>query len=119
MNARKIERAHMTKVGLRWMLLSATTAVSLAGPAGFAQVPQTDAAPTTAPATPAATTPVGGSTTQPTTGPSTQITLNFRDASVDAVLEYLSSTAGFVILKESPVSGRVTLLSRQPVTPEE
>src|SRR5690242_14599698 len=54
--------------------------------------------------------------TQPAT---TQVSLNFKDASVDAVLEYLSDVAGFVIVKEVPVSGRVTLLSKQPVSPSE
>lgn len=52
-------------------------------------------------------------------GPTTQISMNFRDASIDAVLEYLSTNAGFVVVKESPVSGRVTVLSRQPVSPDE
>ena len=49
----------------------------------------------------------------------TQISLNFKDASTDAVLEYLSDVAGFVIVKEVPVTGRVTVLSKQPVTPAE
>ena len=47
----------------------------------------------------------------------TQISFNFRDAPVDALLERLSEEAGFIIIKESPVSGRVTVLSKQPVTP--
>jgi general secretion pathway protein D len=49
----------------------------------------------------------------------TQISLNYKDASIDAVLEYLSDVAGFVIVKEVPVTGRVTVLSKQPVTPNE
>ncbi len=49
----------------------------------------------------------------------TQITFNFRDAPVDAVLERLSDEAGFIIVKQSPVSGRVTVLSARPVTPDE
>ena len=33
------------------------------------------------------------------------ISLNFKDASVDAVLEHLSEVAGFVVVKEGPVAG--------------
>jgi general secretion pathway protein D len=51
--------------------------------------------------------------------PTTQISFNFRDASIDAILDYLSQTAGFVVLKDGPVSGRVSVLSKQPVTPDE
>jgi general secretion pathway protein D len=51
--------------------------------------------------------------------PTTQISFNFKDASVDAILDYLSQTAGFVVVKEQPITGRVTVLSKQPVTPEE
>ena len=47
------------------------------------------------------------------------IVLNFRDASLDAVLEYLSEVAGFVVIRDVAVSGRVTLMSRQPVTEDE
>lgn len=47
------------------------------------------------------------------------IVLNFRDASLDAVLDYLSEAAGFTVLRDTAVSGRVTLTSRQPVTPDE
>jgi general secretion pathway protein D len=45
--------------------------------------------------------------------------LNFEDASVDAVLEYLSEVAGFVVIKDTSVDGRVSLLSLQPVSPTE
>lgn len=60
----------------------------------------------------------------PTTlpAPTTQITMNFKDASVDAVLEYLSSTAGYIVVKDqstSAISGKVTVLSKQPVSGEE
>lgn len=45
--------------------------------------------------------------------------LNFKDASIDAVLEQLSEVAGFIIVKETKVEGRVTLLSKQAVSPDE
>ena len=51
--------------------------------------------------------------------PTTQISLNFKDAPIDAVLDSLSSLAGFVVVKEAPLTGRVTVLSKQPVSPEE
>ncbi len=53
------------------------------------------------------------------TNPTTQISLNFKDAPVDAVLEHLSDVAGFIVVKEAPVDGRVTVLSKQPVSPAE
>ena len=63
---------------------------------------------------PAATQPVG-----PETRPSDAIRLNFKDAPLDLVLEHLSQVAGFVVVKEAPVDGRVTVLSMRAVTPEE
>ena len=60
-------------------------------------------APTTAPATtaPSVTTRannngVHGVTTQPSGG----LLLNFKDANIDAVLDELSSAAGFIVVKE-------------------
>ena len=47
------------------------------------------------------------------------ILLNFKDASIDAVLDELSETAGFVVVKQVPVNGRITLVSKQPVDAEE
>jgi general secretion pathway protein D len=82
--------------------------------------PTTQPAPTTEPGTPA-----GSNVTtifRPPDGrrpPTTQIAFNFKDASIDAILEYLSQTAGFIVLKDGPVSGRVSVLSVQPVTPDE
>src|SRR5437763_10661317 len=72
--------------------------------------------------------------TQPTTrpAPSTQpngaqgiiradggIILNFKDASIDAVLEQLSEVAGFIVVKETKPEGKVTLLSKQPIKRDE
>jgi len=44
------------------------------------------------------------------------IMLNFQDVPLDAVLEHLSEVAGLVVIKEVTVDGRVTVLSRQPVS---
>jgi len=47
------------------------------------------------------------------------ILLNFRDASLDSVLEYLSEVAGFSVVRETPVEGRITVMSRQPLSVDE
>ena len=57
--------------------------------------------------------------TQPVETQPLAIRLNFKDASLDAVLQYLSDVAGFVVIRDVPVDGRVTLLSLQPVSPEQ
>jgi len=44
------------------------------------------------------------------------VTLNFRDASLRTVLEYLAEATGLVIVDGSKVTGRVTLMSRRPVS---
>ncbi len=62
----------------------------------------------------------GGQVLSPSTQPAaTQITMNFKDASIDAVLDYLSQTAGFFVIKEVPVTGRVTVFNRTPISPED
>ena len=79
--------------------------------------PQTPTAPAE-PGTPPGETPpaVPSTPRKPAEGP---ILLNFQDASLRAVLEYLSGAAGLVIVQEATVEGRVTVMSRQPVTVEE
>ncbi|HEQ60766.1 MAG TPA: hypothetical protein ENN74_04065 [Firmicutes bacterium] len=47
------------------------------------------------------------------------IRLNFRGASLDSVLDYLSKAAGFVIVRELEIEGRVDVWSHQPLTEEE
>ena len=44
------------------------------------------------------------------------IKLTFKDATVDTVLEYLSEVAGLIIIKDQPVPGRITVMSRQPLS---
>jgi len=45
--------------------------------------------------------------------------LNFRGAPLESVLDYLSDAAGFIIVLDTQVSGRVDLWSEQPVTRDE
>ncbi len=45
--------------------------------------------------------------------------LNFRDASLESVLDYLSEAAGFVIVKQGALRGKVNVVSYQPVSKDE
>ncbi len=47
------------------------------------------------------------------------IVLNFRDASLDAVLTYLSEAAGLAVVREAAIEGRVTVIGRQPLNVDE
>lgn len=51
--------------------------------------------------------------------PAGKILFNFRSAPVDAVLDHLSQAAGFIIVKDVPVSGSVDVWSHQPLDPDE
>ena len=87
-------------------------------------VPSTQAGvSTTQPTTQSATQPFSGipttrpvtviwPSTRPSTRPAQKITLEFKDASVDTVLDYLSEAAGFIVVKDGPISGKVTVTSR-------
>jgi general secretion pathway protein D len=71
-------------------------------------------APATAPSTPGPNTPLVASTQ------GGGLLLNFKDATVDAVLDQLSEVAGFIVVKDTPrISYRITLLSKQAVNKEE
>ena len=70
-------------------------------------------------AAPAATQPAGPTTAMTTTSVPSELAMNFRDASLQAVLEYLSEVGGLIILDGARVEGRVTIMSRQPVSTEE
>ncbi len=49
----------------------------------------------------------------------TGIMLNFQNAPLSQVLNYLSAAAGFVIVQDQPVVGTVNVISRQPVSADE
>src|ERR1700730_17724895 len=58
--------------------------------------------------------------TQPAaTRPADDIRLNFKDTPLDVVLEHLSQVAGFVVVKDAPVDGRVSVMSMRPVSADE
>jgi len=48
-----------------------------------------------------------------------EIRMNFQNASLADVLNYLSEAAGFVIIQNVPVTGTVNVVSKQPVSAEE
>jgi general secretion pathway protein D len=48
-----------------------------------------------------------------------KLRMNFVDAPLDTVLNYLSSAAGFIILKEVQPLGKVSVVSMQPMTKNE
>jgi general secretion pathway protein D len=45
-----------------------------------------------------------------------KIRLNVREGSLDSVLEYLSEAAGLAVIREVELEGRVTVLSRRPLS---
>jgi general secretion pathway protein D len=48
-----------------------------------------------------------------------RIYLNFKDTTLDVILDYLSTAAGFVIVKDVEVEGRLNVVSRQALAPIE
>ncbi|MDB5326313.1 MAG: gspD 1, partial [Phycisphaerales bacterium] len=93
-------------------------------PAGAQVVPPTDGASQSAPTTAPAASQSGPATrpNRDVTGVQARngrLTLNFQDASIDTVLDELSTTAGFIVVKQVRPEGRVTLVSKQPITADE
>ncbi|HUS90907.1 MAG TPA: secretin N-terminal domain-containing protein, partial [Phycisphaerae bacterium] len=82
-----------------------------------------------APAQPPASRPAPATMPAPTTGPAASqpatmpggkgLLLDFRNTSLQAVLEYLSEAGGLVILNGADAEGRVTIMSRDRVSVDE
>jgi type II secretory pathway component GspD/PulD (secretin) len=105
---------------------SASTEPATAATTGPATEAATEATtePTTEPATAsAATQPTTRiATTQPTPqpmDPNAPITMNFKDASLRTVLDYLSEAAGLVIIGDPKVEGRISITSRRNMSIDE
>lgn len=74
-------------------------------------------------------TPATQPSTQPTTRPTTRnghvtrenggFLLNFQDVSIDVILNELSDVAGFIVVKEVRTEGRVSLISKQPISADD
>ncbi len=82
--------------------------------------PEASAKPDAPAATPKAKAPEAKPAPEP--GPATPdkpLRLNFRNAPLDMVLNYLSEAAGFIIVSETEVRGKIDVWSNQPVTQEE
>ena len=111
------------------LLLAVLTAGAFTGHAQSMTAPKTNSAsppPTDAPAAAAATTlSAAGSGAELSAIPPAQnadpnaLRLHFRGAPLDSVLDYLSDAAGFIIVLDTQVHGRVDLWSDQPVSREE
>lgn len=53
------------------------------------------------------------------TNSSNELRMNFKNAPLDMVLNYLSDAAGFIIVLDTTVRGNVNIISSQPVTKDE
>jgi general secretion pathway protein D len=84
--------------------------------AALAQSPTPEASPTPAVTPSPVATPVPAAVKPTAKG---EILLNFQNASLADVLNYLSEAAGFVIVQEAPVAGTVNIVSKQPLTAED
>jgi type II secretory pathway component GspD/PulD (secretin) len=51
--------------------------------------------------------------------PTNGLILNFHDAPLSAVLNYLSARAGFIIISDVDLKGKVSVMAKQPVTTNE
>jgi general secretion pathway protein D len=97
----------------------------------LAQVELPTTQPTTAPATQPATQPSTQATTQPSVGviatsipvrafdPHAHVMFNFSNATIDSILDYMSESLGFIIIKDTRIDTRVTVSSRQAVNAAE
>ncbi len=91
---------------------------------GRSEAQDTPAAPkpadTAAPsAAPAAEVKAAVPETPPPVVPEGMLMLNFRGAPLESVLNYLSDAAGYIIVTESEVRGKLDVISKQPVTKDE
>lgn len=110
------------------LLAAAVASAVLWGPADIA-LGQLEPPPSSGPATQSlVVAPASAPTTAPshngvvshiTTRPGGSLILNFKDASIDSILDELSSAAGFIVVKEVKPEGRATLESKQPIKPDE
>lgn len=47
------------------------------------------------------------------------IRMNFENAPLNAILEHLSRSAGFIVIKEADVQGTISIIAQQPLTVDE
>jgi type II secretory pathway component GspD/PulD (secretin) len=91
-------------------------------PAATAPAPGGEPAATASPpaeAKPDETAPEPAEAVRPVVDGERGLRLNFRGAPLEMVLNYLSEAAGFIIVPETDVKGKVDVWSNQPLTKEE
>jgi general secretion pathway protein D len=118
-------RARARYCGCAFFCAAILAVASPRAPAQEASPPAVDAvAPAPAPATPAAN-PAAVAVTNDLPAMNTGdvstngLRLNFRNAPIDLVLNYLSDAAGFIIELDTTVRGTVSVISSHPMTKEE
>ncbi len=80
------------------------------------------AAPATQPTTQSTTQPLAHNTNEIhgiTTAPGGGLMMNFKDAPITTVLDELSSVAGFIIVPVAKPTGRISVSSKQPLSPQD
>jgi general secretion pathway protein D len=109
-------------MSLNRRMTAAALAVICPSICGAAAIAQEATAP------PASTTTTRPAEVPPATGPASpdrlvlpdgRIVMNFRNASLDAVLTFLSEVGGLTVLNDSKLEGRVNVISKQPMTIDE
>jgi general secretion pathway protein D len=95
-------------------------AISSTNAAASTEVPPVPPTPVLEPAAPpAAEPPAPAVAAAPAETSGANLRLNFRNAPLNLVLDYLSDAAGFIINKETEVRGTVDAWSKDPVTKDE
>ena len=81
--------------------------------------PATLAAPAQVPPSSAAARPATADAPAVRPSDNPELRLNFTDAPLDTVLDYLSRAAGFVIVRDSAITGTVSIVSHNPLSADE
>ncbi len=133
-NNQPMKRAHQTGleprarlISLRWpatlgLVLGLSSLTPVSGAETAAEQPKSDAVRTTLSPPPTRTEKPAEAppeTLVEKTTPEKPLRLNFRGASLEMVLNYLSEAAGFIIVLDTELKGKVDVWSNQPVSQEE
>lgn len=100
-------------------VVEATVAADTAPPPTAMREPRMAAEPAPATLTPALPPRQPAPARAVTGGEPQGVVLNFHDASLESVLNYLSEAAGFVVVLDTQVEGTVNVVSHQPLNPDE
>jgi general secretion pathway protein D len=108
----------VTAAALAVICPSFSAAIALAQEAAAPPATTTSPVPSSPPVVP------GGAAAAPVTAdravlPDGRIVMNFRNASLDSVLTFLSEAGGLTVLNDTKLEGRVNVISKQPMTIDE